>query len=96
MTTWHAEESLEEATWFALNVAFPDDRFFDSCNAVVSICIGNPDWKAALEKALTNPRALAARVVAEDARRLTNRWSGRVRDKVPSSDRGVRAAQLNR
>lgn len=29
-------------------------------------------------------------------RRLTNRSSGRVNDKVPSSDAGVRAAQLNR
>jgi hypothetical protein len=28
--------------------------------------------------------------------RLTNRWSGRVIDKVPSSDAGARAAQLNR
>jgi hypothetical protein len=28
--------------------------------------------------------------------RLTPRWSGRVRDKVPSSYAGVRAAQLNR
>jgi hypothetical protein len=28
--------------------------------------------------------------------RLTNRWSGRVKDKVPSSNAGVRAAQLNR
>jgi hypothetical protein len=31
-----------------------------------------------------------------DRCRLTNRWSGRVRDKVPSSYGGVRAAQLNR
>jgi hypothetical protein len=29
-------------------------------------------------------------------RNLTNRWSGSVRDKVPSSDSGARAAQLNR
>ena len=29
-------------------------------------------------------------------RRLTNRWSGRVKDKVPSSYVGARAAQLNR
>jgi len=28
--------------------------------------------------------------------RLTNRWSGRVRDKVPSSCSSARAAQLNR
>jgi hypothetical protein len=27
---------------------------------------------------------------------LTNRWSGRVMDKVPSSCSGERAAQLNR
>jgi hypothetical protein len=66
MTTWHIEESLEEAAWFALNLAFPDDRFFDSCKTVVSICIGNSEWKSALEKAIANPRALAARVVAED------------------------------
>ena len=30
------------------------------------------------------------------SRDLTNRWSGRVKDKVPSSYAGVRAAQLNR
>jgi hypothetical protein len=29
-------------------------------------------------------------------RRLTLRWSGRVRDKVPSSNAGARAALLNR
>ena len=29
-------------------------------------------------------------------RRLTNRWSGRVKNRVPSSDTSVRAAQLNR
>jgi hypothetical protein len=29
-------------------------------------------------------------------RHLTNRWSGRVIDKVPSSNAGARAAQLNR
>jgi len=34
--------------------------------------------------------------VVEVARRLTPRWSGRVRHQVPSSDVGVRAAQLNR
>jgi hypothetical protein len=30
------------------------------------------------------------------AGRLTNRWSGRAKYKVPSSYTGVRAAQLNR
>jgi hypothetical protein len=34
--------------------------------------------------------------VVEEVRRLTNRWSGRVRYKVPSSSMGARAAELNR
>jgi hypothetical protein len=65
-TIVHTEESLEEAARFAPNFAFPDDRFFDNCKTVVTICIGNPEWKSALDKALANPRAMAARVVAED------------------------------
>ena len=35
-------------------------------------------------------------LVERSRRGLTNRWSGRVMDKVPSSYTGVRAAQLNR
>jgi hypothetical protein len=31
-----------------------------------------------------------------ECRDLTNRWSGRVQDKVPSPELGARAAQLNR
>ncbi len=31
-----------------------------------------------------------------NGRGLTNRWSARVEDKVPSPNTGVRAAQLNR
>jgi len=34
--------------------------------------------------------------VGQSVRALTNRWSGRVIDKVPSSYTGARAAQLNR
>jgi hypothetical protein len=40
-------------------------------------------------------KRLRARVGHTEAP-LTNRWSGRVKDKVPSSYTGVRAAQLNR
>jgi hypothetical protein len=43
---------------------------------------------------LRNVRAVKGGVHA--MRCLTNRWSGRVIDKVPSSDVGARAAQLNR
>ena len=29
MTTWHDNEKEEEVVWFALNVAFPDDKFYN-------------------------------------------------------------------
>lgn len=63
MTTWHDEQSLEEAAWFALNCAFPDDRFFEECRSVVAICIGNHSWEEQLTAALAKPQALSSRVV---------------------------------
>jgi len=66
MTTWHDDESLEEAAWFALNVAFPDDRYFDDCRAVVALSIGDPAYAEGIRAAFADPRALVKRVVAED------------------------------
>jgi hypothetical protein len=44
-----------------------------------------------------NYDAYMENVLAGDSRAyLTPRWSGRVNDKVPSSNFGARAAQLNR
>ena len=39
---------------------------------------------------------MEAVVAISGAGRLTNRWSGRVRDKAPSPNFGARAAQLDR
>jgi hypothetical protein len=55
MTTWHDDESLEESVWFALHAAFPDNRFFDECKAVVAICIGNKTTEKQLVAALADP-----------------------------------------
>jgi hypothetical protein len=44
----------------------------------------------------SSPRRCPQELEASRLGRLTNRWSGRVRDKVPSSYAGARAAQLNR
>ena len=61
MTTWHNGDSLEEAVWFALNSAFPDDRFFEECRAVVAICIGDESMTARMTAAFAYPTALVAR-----------------------------------
>jgi hypothetical protein len=44
----------------------------------------------------SSPRRCPQGLEASRPGRLTNRWSGRVRDKVPSSYSSARAAQLNR
>ena len=66
MTTWHNDESLDDSTWFALNSAFPDDRFFDDCKSVVAISIGNDMWAKELATSLANPRSLTIRVLGDD------------------------------
>jgi hypothetical protein len=59
MTTWHNEESLGEAAWFALNAALPDDRFIGECRAVVAACIGDSLLSNSVRAALTDPRSPA-------------------------------------
>jgi hypothetical protein len=44
MSTWHADEPLAEAVWFALFNAYPDDAFFDGCASTIGITIGSAEW----------------------------------------------------
>ena len=69
MTTWHHRESLEEAIWFCLNAAFPDDRFFEECKAVLGISIGDPFLASQLIAGFKDLRGLSSRVVGKDNRK---------------------------
>jgi len=44
MTTWHDDERLEEALWFAVNSAFPAGAYEQTCKTLVTVTIGNQDW----------------------------------------------------
>ncbi len=46
MTTWHADESLTEAVWFAANAAFPDEVYAAAASALVLIFVGSEEWAA--------------------------------------------------
>lgn len=61
MTTWHNDETLDEAVWFALNAAFPDDRFFENARALVGICIGNATWSSRIAEVFADPVAFSER-----------------------------------
>ena len=54
MTSWHDEQTLQDAAWYTLHAAFPDDRFFDECKAVVATCVGNSAWADQIRAAFTN------------------------------------------
>jgi hypothetical protein len=51
MTTWHADESLEEALWFLLFCTSPDETYAaDGCDVDLIISVGSGPWSAAIEQ----------------------------------------------
>ncbi len=52
MTTWHSHESLDQALWYALEVAYPDEMYAPSCRATVVVSVANPAWDAQLQRRL--------------------------------------------
>jgi hypothetical protein len=57
MTTWHNDESLAAAIWFAVFTAFPISAYFDECRSVVAICINCPKWAAEIRAAFADPKS---------------------------------------
>jgi len=45
MTTWHSDESLQEAVWFFINSAFPDEAYARTCQDWICAPIGHSDWE---------------------------------------------------
>jgi hypothetical protein len=44
MTTWHVDESLEDALWFALHSTVPSSAYLDSTKSVIVVSIGDGGW----------------------------------------------------
>ena len=53
MTTWHKDESLDEALWYLLSCACPLDNEIKSCSTVV-ITIKNEAWAKEIVQRLEN------------------------------------------
>lgn len=52
MTTWHDDEALEDAAWFAVNSAMPSEDFSESFRGVIAISVGDEAWADVLADAL--------------------------------------------
>lgn len=59
MTTWHDDESLEEALWFALNNAIPASAYPESCSVVIAVSMGSEQWGTRISAYLSNPDRLS-------------------------------------
>jgi hypothetical protein len=64
MSTWHDDEPLEEAIWFFIQSAFPLDTEIAN-TSYVAISVGNPDWAATVDQALSNLSAFKAKMIDE-------------------------------
>ncbi len=50
VTTWHADELLDEALWFLLNVAQPDPTLAQTCQSWVGITVANALWTTQMQQ----------------------------------------------
>ena len=58
LTTWHSEESSEEALWFWMNTVRPADAFEPSCRTWVAVSVGDIEVRQRIEGYLRDPRLL--------------------------------------
>jgi hypothetical protein len=65
MTTWHDNESLDEALWFFAFAAFPDDAYAKTCSSALAISIGNSSWEEQIRRRLANLDELNRDIVGE-------------------------------
>lgn len=64
MTTWHEDESLDDALWFVLNLAALHEKNSDDCSTIV-ISINNDLWEKELLENLSDIEAFNQHMVNE-------------------------------
>jgi hypothetical protein len=56
MTTWHADETLEEALDFFLRLAWPTPWYETESNSWIALSVANPEWTHVIRKQLDKQR----------------------------------------
>jgi hypothetical protein len=69
MTTWHDAESLDEALWFMLFSAYPDEAFADTCGFDLAVSVANDEWGAHIQKRLSIVSQFNKEVLSKDEAR---------------------------
>jgi hypothetical protein len=58
-TTWHGDEDLDDAVWFAVAAEVPSDAYIETCRAVIAIVVDQPEWSQRVEAALADFEAFS-------------------------------------
>jgi hypothetical protein len=66
-TTWHADDTLDEALWFALFASFPDEAYVETTDSVLAVVVADPQWAAHVRGRIGNPEALWRSGLARDS-----------------------------
>ncbi len=62
MTTWHDGESLEEAFYFFLFTAWPDEALEGSCKTAIAASVGNASWSTRMRELFSDVAGLKTAV----------------------------------
>jgi hypothetical protein len=54
LTTWHTEDNLDKALWYALFVAFPVEEYKEECRSIMVVAVGNDEWNKKLISRLSD------------------------------------------
>jgi hypothetical protein len=67
MTTWHEDEGLDDALWFAVVTALPAEGYIETCRAVLAIVVDKPEWSNRVETALTDFERFNNEILARES-----------------------------
>ena len=62
MTSWHDDESLDEAFYFFLFTAWPDEAFGSTCNTAIAASVGNASWSNRVRERFSDVEGLKTAV----------------------------------
>jgi hypothetical protein len=65
-TSWHADEDLDDALYFAVFNAYPDDYYSHGSNALLAVVVDSASWADQVRRRLCDTDALAEDVLARE------------------------------
>ena len=57
-TSWHADDTLDEALWFALFAACPKEELLETGGSVLALVVAREDWAEHVRRRLADPGGL--------------------------------------